>query len=246
MNNNLFFCSGKTADAVIVSPDIYLESKNFFDENNIDIIYSFENKSADERLAYHADMQITRVGYNDYVCIPEAYDYYHEKLSKYGANIIKGDTYLTSNYPNDIAYNIIVTESYAVHNFKFTDTAVKQFIASKKQINVSQGYSSCSCCAIKDGVFITSDTGICNSLISNGLSVLKINCGDIKLPGYDYGFFGGSCGKISDDILVVNGNLSNHPDYNEIISFCKYYNVNTVSLSDNPIFDIGSLIPVFM
>lgn len=234
----------KTADAVIVSPEIYDDSNEYFKKNNIDVIYSCENKSVDERLKYHADLQIARIGYKRYVCVPEAYDYYSNILKKYNVDLIKGNTYLSSNYPYDIAYNIIVTESYAVHNFKYTDSIIKRNLSEKNLINVSQGYSACLCIDIKNGVFITSDDGIYNAIVSAGLEVLKISVGNVILHGYNYGFFGGACGRIGNDMFVINGNISMHPDCDNIFSFCKKNKVKAVSLSDRPIFDIGSIIPI--
>ena len=49
---------------------------------------------------------------------------------------------------------------------------------------------------------------------------------------------------VSPDILAVNGNAKYHRNYDDIRAFCQNYNISLVSLSNNPIMDIGSFIPV--
>ena len=43
--------------------------------------------------------------------------YYQKLLIGYNCEILAGNTVLSCNYPGDIAYNIIVAENFAIHNF---------------------------------------------------------------------------------------------------------------------------------
>ena len=60
-----------------------------------------------------------------------------------------------------------------------------------------------------------------------------------------YGFIGGATGLIAPDMLAVNGDLKTHPDYNNIVDFCKNYHVDIISLKNGSIYDIGSILPIF-
>jgi len=230
------------AKYVITSQDIYAESVSTLQGLGFEVYSSFNNTNVSTPVSKHVDMQLVHLGNNQYLCAPECYEYYYELFDKTGFNLIKGETFLSSNYPCDIAYNIIVTEKYAVHNFKHTDSQLAQYIKNRAWINVSQGYTACSVCRVNDSAFITADEGIYKALASYNLDVLKISTGSVLLPGYDTGFFGGACFRISTNTLAINGNIEYHCDCDKIISFCKSFNVDVLSLSDNPIMDIGSAV----
>ena len=55
-----------------------------------------------------------------------------------------------------------------------------------------------------------------------------------------YGFIGGACGYC-DGSLYFSGDLRHHPDGDRIESFCKGLGVDAVSLSDEPLKDVGSI-----
>ena len=245
MNKEFLFKNRKLPKALIVSSDIYSESEKTLKKLGVEIIYSFENTNVHSALAKHADMQIVALGDNKYICAPETYDYYKDVLKKFDVELKKGDTYLSSNYPGDIAYNIIVTGKYAIHNFKYTDSVLAGNITDLKHINVSQGYCGCTICKIKDGAFITADCGVEKALIENGFDVLHISGKDILLPGFNEGFIGGCSFKILPDVLCVNGDIQTNADYDLIIDFCNCHGVTLLSLSDNPVMDIGSGVCVY-
>jgi len=236
---NYFYYKG-----VIVSPDIYPDSVKNLKSLGFDVLYSCKNKNVSLPLVYHADMQIAKISDELYVSAPECYEYYADILKVKNKNLICGNTYLSCNYPMDIAYNIVITKTKAIHNFKHTDFEIKNNILNKKKINVSQGYTACTLCALSDEAFITSDAGICKTLNSNGCDVLLIDDSSILLPGFDHGFFGGSSVMISKDLLAVNGKIEAHTDYNNIKSFCLNYGIYLTSLSNDPIMDIGSFIKI--
>lgn len=236
--------NSKKLKAVIASPDIYPDSVEKLKSMDIEVLFSCKNTNVSPYLAYHADMQITKIDDKTFVCAPECYDYYKNILEKFNVNIIKGNTYLSCNYPEDIAYNIIVTEKYAVHNFKHTDSILKSNLNGRNLINVSQGYTGCILCVISDKACITSDAGIYNKMISLGFDVLKIDDNSVVLNGFDHGFFAGSSFMLFSDTLAVNGNVKSHIDYLKIKEFCLGYGVKLLSLSEQSIMDIGSLIPV--
>lgn len=229
-------------NGVVVSCDAYKDTLNNLEDFGLDVMFSYENKNVLNHLKYHADMQLANIDDSVYVCAPECYDYYSNILKVFNKCIIKGNTFLSCNYPMDIAYNIIVTGKYAIHNFKYTDSIIKDYIKQKKMINVSQGYCACTLCVLGDKAFITSDRGLYKMLTSNKIDVLLTDDSSVLLSGFDHGFLGGASMMISDDLLAVNGKIENHPDYNNIKSFCSNYGISVYSLSNSPVMDVGSFI----
>jgi len=231
--------------AIIASPDIYPDSFKKLKSMGIEVLFSCKNENVSKPLYYHADMQIVPVSCDTFIVAPECYNYYKNLLENYNIKLIKGNTYLSCNYPLDIAYNIIVTEKYAIHNFNHTDSVLKSKLDTKKFINISQGYTACTLCALSDSAYITSDEGTSKKLSSFDFDILVINDKDIILPGFNHGFFGGSSVMLNSGLLAVNGNVCLHTDYDKINIFCQNHGVSLLSLSDNSIMDIGSLIPVW-
>ncbi len=229
--------------ALIVSSDIYPRSAKKLKSLGIELFWSHDNPSVSPFLSKHADMQIVRTDSRNYICSPECFEYYKKIIPKFGYTLLCGNTYLSSNYPFDIAYNIVVGEKYAIHNFKHTDSILKESISSKTFVNVSQGYCSCTICALPGDSFITSDEGVINSMSAQeDIKKLKISQGNVLLSGFDYGFFGGASFMIGPKTLAVNGDITTHPDGDAIAAFCASQNIDVLSLSPNKLMDIGSAV----
>ena len=69
-----------------------------------------------------------------------------------------------------------------------------------------------------------------------------VNDNKIKLENFEHGFIGGATGLLNNNTLAVNGNINLHTNYKEIIEFAKKYNVEVISLNNEEIIDIGSII----
>lgn len=194
----------------------------------------------------HPDMQLCNLGEGCIITAPAAYNYYCRipQLSNY--KILKGETILTSTYPNNIAYNVARVGEIAFHNTKYTDIMIKNYFKKHdiSLIHVNQGYTKCSTCIVSEDSIITSDIGIYNAALENKIDALLITPGYIELDAKNYGFIGGCTFKINKNTLAVNGTLKLHPDYNIIINFLRKYNIQLLELSEFKAFDIGSVIPL--
>ncbi|MBE6020692.1 MAG: hypothetical protein IJC41_00100 [Firmicutes bacterium] len=199
---------------------VYLEHKGW----NINIISGCS--SLDTDIVSHPDIYMCKLGPDD------------------EAPVFFGDPYtLSPEYPRDVKYNAACTGKYFIHNLKFTDEKLLEYVRSKglELINIKQGYSKCSIAVIDEDSVITSDEGAAKVLLSKGLDVLLIQKGHIKLPGYKYGFIGGTCGRIEDE-LIFNGDLSAHPDHDAICDFITGKGLKVKYFKDFELEDIGSVI----
>lgn len=159
---------------------------------------------------------------------------------KLNREAIKSDKYI---YPYDVEFNCIQIGNHLICNKKYTnkiviETALKNGIDI---IDVKQGYTKCSVCKVSENAIITEDVGIAERAKQYGIDVLLIQKGYVKLDGYDYGFIGGCCGLIENNLLAFNGCIERHPDYNLINDFCNKYCVRVLSLSGHNLYDIGTI-----
>jgi len=196
---------------------------------------------------YHADMQCSyycagKIAISSYSCN----SIFVKNLTKIGLKITKLEVNLNNKYPNNVWFNHLVLNNKIICNKKYTPSQILEYCSdnSKKIINVNQGYTKCSTAVVSDNAIITSDTGIATACKKYGLDVLKIRCGYILLPYYNYGFIGGCCGKLSDCTLAFTGKIKQHPDYNNIKSFLLNHQINILELSNKPLLDIGSILPL--
>ncbi len=196
-------------------------------------------------IAHHPDLMLHHLGGRFFVSAPETAAYFQKIFPD--AKILRGKTPVGRHYPEDIAYNVARVNRYAFHHAKYTDSVICEYFEQNgvTLIDVPQGYTKCSVAVISENAIITSDSKIASKADLNGIDVLKIQEGSIRLPGFPYGFIGGCCGLISREILLVNGNLSQHPDFLEMRNFCRKYHVSFQFLHDGIPVDIGSIIPVY-
>ena len=93
---------------------------------------------------------------------------------------------------------------------------------------------------VSDNALITADKSIYSISQNNGLDALLISEGHVDLNGYGYGFIGGASGAV-DSYVLFCGDLSNHPDGERIAEFCQKHGKAPVSLSDEPLYDYGTV-----
>ncbi len=190
---------------------------------------------------YHADLHLSyyRKGV---VCIGGNTDF----SSVIPTLHIEKGTVLTSPYPCNIAFNHVILGNTFLGNIAFTESRIITYCRDNqfRMLNVRQGYTKCSCAIVGENALITADSGIYQKCLENHIDVLRIDSGYINLYGYDYGFIGGCCGKLSRDILAFTGKLNTHKNRADIRSFLRNYGISVVELSNKPLFDIGSILPL--
>ncbi len=160
------------------------------------------------------------------------------------AEVFFGDkAALGEKYPADVVYNAACTGKYFIHNLKYTSPELLKLAKNRgfTLINTRQGYSKCSLALIDENSVITSDEGAAKALKNAGLDVLLIEKAHILLKGYDYGFIGGACGRVGN-VMVFNGDISAHPDYERIEDFILSKGLSLKFFPEYPLEDIGSLI----
>jgi len=190
----------------------------------------------------HTDIMVYKVSDNQIIVEPTVVQYFKNKMPD--IEIIPGNTVLKDKYPYDIAYNAARIGNYLICNEKYTDSKIIEFANKNhlKILNTKQGYAKCSICVISNEAVITSDKNIKSVLNKNNIDVLMVNDNKIKLKNFEHGFIGGATGLLNENTLVVNGNIELHTNYKEIIEYCNKYSIDVISLNNEEIVDIGSII----
>ncbi len=196
------------------------------------------------RVNDHADMNCRHLGGKELMVFRDAI--LHPDMNAAGLKILRSAVGGGEKYPADAALNALLLSGFVFHKNDITDPALQNELAQRgyEPVHVNQGYTACSVAIVDENSVITADERIAAEAAEIGLDVLLIAPGYICLPGYDYGFIGGACGKIAPDKLAFTGTLTHHPDYAHILSFLAERGVEAVFLTNEPCFDCGGLIPV--
>lgn len=190
----------------------------------------------------HSDIMVHKLCENTIIVEPTVVDYFKKKMPE--VTVLSGNTILNEKYPYDIAYNVARVGNNLICNKNFTDDKILEFANKNglKILNTKQGYAKCSICIISNEAVITSDKNIQSVLNKNNIDVLMVDDSKIKLKNFEHGFIGGATGLLNENTLAVNGNIELHSNYKEIIEFCNMYGVEVISLNNDEIVDIGSII----
>ena len=217
-------------------------SKSFFEKTNINTLSLKPYSLLDTPVSSHADMLLcvienTVFTYNDY--------YYNnvelfEKIEeKYNVIKVFG---CEREYPGDVKLNVLVMGKTIVGRLSSVAEEIVDFARQNGYtlVDVKQGYAACSTLVINKNAAITSDFGIHNALIKNGIKSLFVSTSSITLDGYNCGFIGGS-GGVSHGVAYFFGDIKNHVDFEKISEFLKEQNCTVFSILGGGVYDFGGI-----
>ena len=199
----------------------------------------------DPRVASHPDMLMFVTDSTLFV----SSDYYNEAKAEIDSiiNATSLSLVLTKDsfgnkYPNDIKFNCFILNKALVGNAAHISSKIKSNTeASRKRIvNVKQGYAKCST-VVLEGAVITADKGIYEAAASIGADALLVSAEGVALNGYDCGFIGGASGVFENQVFFC-GNANAHKDFERISAFCAMKGYRIISLSDEPLYDVGTIL----
>ncbi|XOQ49031.1 MAG: PALP domain-containing protein [Eubacteriales bacterium] len=193
----------------------------------------------------HADMLCHPLG-NTAIVVAKGEEYLKTALEHYGFHPVYSHSTLEKNYPKDVALNAARVGAKLIANPKSLDAVIVDY-CNKKQIAIlsaKQGYAKCSSVIVSENAIITEDASIAAAAAGADIEVLKIRPGFVALPGYEYGFLGGACGMIGKNRLAFAGAIEAHPDFLKIKAFCDHKNVQLISLTKDPLTDVGGILPL--
>jgi len=237
----------KPVKLVLIDGRINKEVEDSLSKLSIKLIKTMEYSRVGASISYHPDIMFHHIQDEYIVCAPDINPTLLDKLAFEGFTLIKGNTVLSKNYPDDIAYNVARVGKFAFHNFKYTDSVLRDMLekADVELVNIKQGYAKCSVSVINEKSIITADKGIAKAAEIKGIEAILIEPEEgILLTGMNMGFIGGSSGLISKNKWAVTGNISTLKSFQQIKDFLIKKGIEIITLSDGQVTDIGSIIPL--
>lgn len=217
--------------------------KRVFDELSVKVVGVAQSELLDPPVSKHADILANYIGNNIFLadkCQAELIEFV-----KSNGGIIKTIYSVKSPYPNDCLLNFADIGDYIICNRAILPQEILEILSKKRIIDVKQGYSKCSVCIVKHNTIITDDISIHNAVSQyDDIKSLLVQKGSVSIAKYDYGFIGGCCGLIAQNLLLFNGDLSTHTDFDKIKKFLYDNGVNYIDIKGKPLTDIGSIIPI--
>lgn len=211
-------------------------------------LFAPENPDVDRRLSGHTDLSIFHAGGERIYLAPYlSGTEFAQSLINLGAEIEFADIRQGAEYPLDAQLNLALVGNNVICSTKTAYLTAVEYLSRVRGVNVincRQGYTKCSVLVVDEHSVITPDKGISLAVKKAGLDVLEIESGYVTLDGYEYGFIGGAGFKISGDTMAFTGTLDAHPDKMRILDFIAARGIKVLYLTDEPIFDIGSAIPL--
>lgn len=225
--------------AVIAAPDDSL--KDILSSRQINVIETAQNCFLESPVAFHADLLVHHLCDKNFIVDIEQKDII-SYLRNNGANVLLTEN-VKSPYPYDCSLNCADIGDYLICNSKVTDPDI--LAKNKHLINVKQGYAKCSICVVGKNKFITDDISVFNAVSEyDDITSLLVEKGSVAIEKFDYGFIGGCSGLIGKNLLLFNGDLSLHSDYNNIRSFLYDNGISYLDIKGKTLTDIGGIIPI--
>ncbi len=192
-----------------------------------------------EAISGHPDIFFCQVN-NQLIVAPNLPAFYKNILHKNSIPFIEGEMPIELKYPGTSRYNVVATDKFLIHNFRYTDSIITNTGDNLDLIHSGQGYTRCNLLPLRNDHFITSDQGINRIFSGFKLQTLYIEPDEILLPGMKHGFFGGACGIYENNIFII-GSLSKMKNGDVLKTYINNLNYKIVELYDGPLFDGGSI-----
>jgi hypothetical protein len=192
-----------------------------------------------ESISGHPDIFFCQVE-NQLIVAPNLPDLYKNILHKNSIPFIEGEMPVEKKYPGTSLYNIVASDEYLIHNFRYTDSVITDIGEHLDLIHSGQGYTRCNLLPLRKNCFITSDQGIKRVLNGFQLNTFYVDPEGILLPGMKHGFFGGACGVFEDKVFII-GSLSGLKNGKELKTYIHNLDYQIIELYDGPVFDGGSI-----
>ena len=206
------------------------------------VIYMPDNPNVDTRVAGHADLSVLRTGEREIFLAPHLQGTRFEaSVRDIGYDVIFPEIAQSKEYPLDADFNIVFLGNNMLCGRKNRLADCLSASRGFDRIAISQGYARCSTCIVSKNALITADSSIENAARALGYDVLKIHPGFFRLPGFDYGFIGGSS-FLLDGKLYFTGSINHYVHEDSILRFLIRHNTAPVFLSSDRAEDIGTAI----
>lgn len=207
---------------------------------NIAPIWLNNNTFVDERLAGHCDLTAVHLGKN-ILAVQKTAAADCETINN--IKLIRTDIPNKPEYPYDAGLNICIVGDKLIYNPKSADAQTVSHLGCTR-LCCKQGYTKCSVCVVDENSIITADRKIAAIAAAAGMDVLTVSEKLAALDGFEHGFIGGASFKISAYEIAFTGVINGTSERLRIERFLNERGISAVYLTQIPLLDIGSAIPI--
>jgi hypothetical protein len=137
-------------------------------------------------------------------------------------------------------FNVCAADSYWVHKPGCAAPELAAALQAMRFIAAPQAYARCTSIAIGSAAIATSDMGVGKAAAAAGLDVFYASPHGISLPGYRYGFFGGTCGILGRTIYFL-GSIYRHSWGHSFRQWAAGKGFGVKCLGSGPLYDGGGI-----
>ncbi|MGI5978362.1 MAG: DUF6873 family GME fold protein [Oscillospiraceae bacterium] len=200
------------------------------------------NPDIDPRLRSHADLSVFHLGDSRFVLA--AYlrgTAFSRELEALGAQLLYAERKAGPLCPADAGLCALTVGDRLFHAPFTTDPAILR-TGAFHFVPVRQHYAKCAVCPIGEHSAMTADPGMERALRAEGIDILRLAPGGVRLAGFREGFFGGAAFLLAPDLLALTGRPDALSGWDAASANLAARGIRTLSLTDAPLFDIGSTI----
>ncbi len=232
----------KPVHGVLISGE-YQQLEEAFARSGIKAVTTERDFRLPDPVAWHPDMQVCVMGGRQ---IAIKGSLVQSALKSWDIKCMETLEEPGKKYPRDALCNVLSWGRWAIGNVCSVDKNITKMVKrlGLQWLQVRQGYAACSTALVDNTSAMTADAGIAQALKAAGMDVLMLAPGGIRLPGYQYGFIGGCCGKLAPDQMAFAGSLDSHPEGKRIWSFLRSRDIHVMELWKGELWDVGGIIPL--
>lgn len=197
-----------------------------------------------DEISSHVDIFFSKIG--DFLVYSKDVKIENLDLEKF----VEGYKKASGSYPNDTPYNVCILGKTCICNLKNVDRKVIELLnrCNYSVIEVKQGYTKCSIAKTSENSCITTDRGIYNKLVKQGIDVLLIEENNINLLKNGKisamkGFIGGATALLGNKFIIF-GDIDKLENKEKIIEHINKYNLELVDFKGLEVLDLGGIMEV--
>ena len=164
----------------------------------------------------------------------------HALRNESSVRLVVSERHAGTSLSESTYFNTCATQNYWFHKQGHASSEVSHLLRDKIFVSLPQAYTRCSTSALSDDCIISSDAGVCTSLQAAGLLPMYVQPEGIQLPGFRYGFFGGTNGW-TDRKMYFLGNIFEHSWGRSLELFLSSFGIEPVCLCNGKLYDGGGI-----
>ena len=233
-----------TKRGVVIDSRMSAECRNTLEKYGYNVIPLPPSPFLAAPVASHPDMLVF-IGKGRLICEARYREVNREVIERIASlgklRVITADEMLDDRYPYDVLFNSAIVGDRLICRTASTSKRILELYSPENISDVRQGYTKCSCLTVGDNGVITADRSIARKAKKAGIDTLLLSEQGVRLDGYDCGFIGGASGDDGRHIFFC-GNIDRHPEGKMIRKFCLRHGREPISLSEDDLYDYGSLL----